>query len=121
MPRQDTVWSYGAADDGYGLGVILENVDQALKYKADWKQGIKVLFTDAEEVGMMGMKAQLQNNREVFDNVGLIINLETRGPYGPALLFETSPGAHFISNSMSQGAVLIDSDGIVRVKCSDNQ
>ena len=27
--------------------------------------------------------------------------------------------ANFISNSMSQGAVLIDSDGIVRVKCSD--
>lgn len=92
MPRQDTVWSYGATDDGYGLGVILESVDQALKYKADWKQGIKVLFTDAEEVGMMGMKAQWQNNREVFDNVGLIINLEARGPYGPALLFETSPG-----------------------------
>ncbi len=92
MPRQDTVWSYGAADDGYGLGVILESVDQALKYRTDWKQGVKVLFTDAEEVGMMGMKAQWQNNREVFDNVGLIINLEARGPYGPALLFETSPG-----------------------------
>ena len=29
--------------------------------------------------------------------------------------------AHFISNSMSQGAVLIDNDGIVRVKCSDGQ
>lgn len=28
--------------------------------------------------------------------------------------------AHFISNSMSQGAVLIDNDGIVRIKCSDN-
>ncbi len=27
--------------------------------------------------------------------------------------------AHFISNSMSQGAVLIDGDGIVRIKCSD--
>lgn len=27
--------------------------------------------------------------------------------------------AHFISNSMSQGAVLIDNDGIVRVKCLD--
>ncbi len=27
--------------------------------------------------------------------------------------------AHFISNSMSQGAVLIDGNGIVRVKCSD--
>lgn len=28
--------------------------------------------------------------------------------------------AHFISNSMSQGAVLIDNDGIVRVKCLDS-
>ncbi len=28
--------------------------------------------------------------------------------------------AHFISNSMSQGAVLIDGDGIVRVKCKEN-
>ena len=27
--------------------------------------------------------------------------------------------AHFISNSMSQGAVLIDDSGIVRIKCSD--
>ena len=27
--------------------------------------------------------------------------------------------AHFISNSMSQGAVLIDGDGIVRIKCKD--
>lgn len=27
MPK-DTVWSYGAADDGYGLGVILETVSQ---------------------------------------------------------------------------------------------
>ena len=27
--------------------------------------------------------------------------------------------AHFISNSMSQGAVLIDAAGIVRVKCSE--
>ncbi|MBR1380280.1 MAG: hypothetical protein IJ560_01690 [Alphaproteobacteria bacterium] len=27
--------------------------------------------------------------------------------------------AHFISNSMSQGAVLIDNNGIVRVKCAD--
>lgn len=92
MPRRDTVWSYGAADDGYGVGVILETVAQALKYRDEWQQGVKVLFTDAEEVGMMGMKAQWQDDREVFDNVGLLINLEARGPYGPALLFETSPG-----------------------------
>ena len=85
MPK-DTVWSYGAADDGYGLGVILETVSQVLKSRNDWSQGLKVLFTDAEEAGMMGMKAIAGNDPEVFGNVGLLINLEARGPWGPVLL-----------------------------------
>jgi len=89
---RDTVWSYGAADDGYGVGVILETVSQLLKVRPEWKQGIKVLFTDAEEVGMMGMTAIWENDREVFDNVGLMINVEARGSMGPALLFEACPG-----------------------------
>ena len=92
IAKSDTVWSYGAADDGYGVGVILETVAQALKYRTDWKQGVKVLFTDAEEVGMKGMKAMWENNREEFNDVGFMINIEARGPFGPALLFETSPG-----------------------------
>ena len=91
MPK-DTVWSYGAADDGYGVGVILETVSQLLKQREHWKQGVKVLFTDAEEVGMMGMTAIWENNREVFDNVGFMINVEARGPWGPALMFEACPG-----------------------------
>ena len=91
MPK-DTVWSYGAADDGYGVGVILETVSQLLKQREHWSQGVKVLFTDAEEVGMMGMTAMWENDREMFDNVGMVINLEARGPYGPALLFEACPG-----------------------------
>ena len=89
---RDTVWSYGAADDGYGVGVALETVSQLLKERDQWNQGVKVLFTDAEEVGMMGMKAIWENDRHVFDNVGLIINIEARGPWGPALLFEACPG-----------------------------
>lgn len=93
MPRQDTVWSYGAADDGYGVGVILETLNQALKYRSEWKQSFKILFTDAEEPGMQGMKALWREHREVFDEVGLMINVEARGPFGPALLFETSPGS----------------------------
>lgn len=89
---KDTVWAYGAADDGYGVGVTLETVSQALKFRDQWKQGIKVLFTDAEEVGMMGMTAIWENDRQVFDNVGFMINIEARGPWGPALLFEACPG-----------------------------
>lgn len=88
----DTVISKGAVDDGYGLGIILENVRQALKYRQEWSQGIKVLFTDAEEVDLQGMKAAYKHNKEIFDNVGLILNIEARGPFGPALLFETSMG-----------------------------
>lgn len=103
MP-EDTVWSKGAADDGYGVGVTLETLSQLLKKKADWKQGVKVLFTDAEEVGMVGMKAQWAENKEVFDNVGLMINLEARGPYGPCLLFETSPGNEKIMELYSKAA-----------------
>lgn len=90
--RSGTVWSYGAADDGYGVGIILESVETLLHRRGEWKQGIKVLYTDAEEVGMVGMKNIYRNNPEVFENVGLVINVEARGPYGSALLFETSEG-----------------------------
>ena len=103
MPK-DTVWSYGAADDGYGVGVTLETLSHLLKNRADWKQGVKVLFTDAEEVGMVGMKAQWANNKEVFDNVGFMINLEARGPFGPCLLFETCPGNEKVMELYSKAA-----------------
>lgn len=100
------VWSYGAADDGYGLGVTLETVSQLLKRRSDWKQGVKVLFTDAEEVGMEGMKAQVADStgKHIFDNVGLVINLEARGPYGPCLLFETSDGNEKVMELYSNSA-----------------
>ena len=103
MPK-DTVWSYGAADDGYGVGVILETVSQLLKERDNWRQGVKVLFTDAEEVGMMGMKAMWKNDKDVFSNVGLMINIEGRGTYGPALLFETCPGNEKIMDLYSDAA-----------------
>lgn len=89
---RDTVWSYGAADDGYGVGVILETVSQLLNERDQWSQGVKILFTDAEEPGMIGMTAMWENDRQEFDNVGLMINVEARGPWGPALLFEACPG-----------------------------
>ncbi len=86
------VYSHGAADDGYGLGVILESVRLALRYRDDWKQGVKILFTDTEESDLEGMKCALSDNPEIFDNVGLVINVEARGVKGPVLLFETSAG-----------------------------
>ena len=84
--------SFGAADDGYGVGVILETVSCLLEHRGQWKQGVRILFTDAEETKMIGMKMMWEHKRDVFKDVGLIINVEARGPWGPALMFETSPG-----------------------------
>ena len=89
---KDTVFSFGAADDGYGLGVIMELVAGAMKYRDEWKQGIKVLFTDAEEHNMDGMRSAFAENKEIFDGVNFALNIEARGVKGPALLFETSGG-----------------------------
>ncbi|HPH53611.1 MAG: M28 family peptidase [Bacteroidales bacterium] len=85
----ETVLSYGAADDGYGCGVALESLKQALRYRGEWRQGIKILLTDSEEWKLAGINSALEHNPEIFDNVGLIINLESRGNKGPVLLFET--------------------------------
>lgn len=104
MPKRDTVWSYGAADDGYGVGVILETVGQLVKSRDNWNQGVKVLFTDAEEVGMKGMTAAWENNKEIFEDVGFMINCEARGPWGPCLLFETCPGNEKIMDLYAQNA-----------------
>lgn len=92
VPVKDSTCSFGAADDGYGVSVILEEVRVALQNRSEWKQNLKVLLTDAEEVGMIGMKCEWEHNRPMFENVGLLINVEARGPFGPALLFETSKG-----------------------------
>lgn len=53
---------------------------------------------------MKGMKAMWERDRAQFEDVGLMINLEARGPFGPALLFETSPGNERLMELYSQTA-----------------
>lgn len=91
-PDGRTVCSYGAADDGYGLAVALELARGAMTYSHEWNQGLKILFTDSEEHELDGMRKALEEDFHLFDNVGLLINIDARGVRGPALLFETSEG-----------------------------
>ena len=90
--RDRYVYSLGAADDGYGVAVILELLNNLLKSRNEWKHGIKVLFTDSEESALEGMKYALKLDSHIFYKVNLAVNIEARGVKGPALLFETSPG-----------------------------
>lgn len=105
MTPDGMVCSYGAADDGYGLGVILELVRGALTYCGEWKQGLKVLFTDAEENELDGMRYALEKDNHIFDGVGLVVNVEARGVKGPALLFETSDGNDVLMDFYIDNAV----------------
>lgn len=88
----ETHLSFGAADDGYGLGVILETARLAMKYRDKWKQSFRIIFTDAEENRLDGIRKALENEPDFFRNTGLAINIEARGVKGPAILFETSAG-----------------------------
>lgn len=62
-----------------------------------------------------------ENNRDCFiyhaTSVGHACGQEVKTD----ISWHGERAAHFISNSMSQGAVLIDNDGIVRVKCLDKE
>lgn len=89
--RGQKVYSYGAADDGYGVGICLELARGALTYKNEWANGIRILLTDCEEPKMVGMKTLYDNHPELFEDVALACNIDARGVKGPALLFETSP------------------------------
>jgi hypothetical protein len=87
----------GAADDGAGVAAVLETV--RVLSAASRQRDVMVLFTDGEELGMLGAKAFFTSDPERA-HVGLAINLEARGDRGRALMFEThrnaGPLIHFL-------------------------
>lgn len=100
--------SFGAADNGYGMALIFELLNSSKKYRQEWKRGLKILFTDAEEIGLVGMKLAYSVNKDFFKDIDFVINLEARGVKGPAVLFETSGNQKdiiklFIENSNTTG------------------
>lgn len=79
--------SYGAADDGYALGTMLEIAH--LYQGQQLENTLYLLFTDAEEIGMVGAEC-VARDKDLMAKVGFVINLEARGVSGPAYMFETS-------------------------------
>jgi hypothetical protein len=77
----------GAADDGSGVAVILESL-RALLADGTPATPLMAVFTDGEEVGLLGAKLFAQS--PAFAEVGPILNIEARGTNGAARMFETS-------------------------------
>ena len=84
-PQEDTGFSCGMADDGYGIATIIETIRFIKANQNQMELGIKVLITDGEEIGLLGSEQAVKNNPELFDNVVAAINIEARGTSGPVL------------------------------------
>ncbi|MDE6442076.1 MAG: Zn-dependent exopeptidase M28, partial [Clostridia bacterium] len=80
--------SHGALDDGYGVATVLELA--RIFSSANLKNGIKLAILDAEEEGVLGSEALVNEYPQWLDDVNLVINLEGRGNKGPLYLFQTS-------------------------------
>ena len=79
----------GASDDASAVAGLLETA-RALKTQPSLRNDVIFLFTDGEEIGLLGAKAFVDEHPWAKD-VGLVLNFEARGNSGPSMMFETSP------------------------------
>lgn len=76
----------GAGDDAAGVAALLETA-RAL---APGRNTLRILITDAEEVGLLGAQGYVDALGEKRPTLAL--NFEARGGGGPVFMFETSEG-----------------------------
>jgi pimeloyl-ACP methyl ester carboxylesterase len=80
----------GAGDDAFGVAAALEAA-RVLAARPSPRYSLMVVFTDAEEDGLLGARALVQD-AEVKARLKTFINIEAIGVSGPVPLFETGPG-----------------------------
>ena len=80
--------SPGASDDGAAVVSILETL-RALKSSQPLRNDVIALFSDGEEVGLLGARAFVYQHPWAKD-VGVVLNFDARGSSGPVIMFETS-------------------------------
>jgi hypothetical protein len=89
MSHYDTVPnSPGAGDDSAGVATALE-LAANLRASGQLERTVIFLFTDGEEVGLLGASAFFESD-PLNGNVGVVLNMEARGTSGRAVMFETS-------------------------------
>lgn len=82
--------SFGAADDGSGVAALLETL-RALDASPPLDRDVIILFSDAEEDGLLGAEAFVDLHPWAHD-VGVVLNFDARGDQGPVFMFQTSAG-----------------------------
>ncbi|BAI76838.1 peptidase (plasmid) [Azospirillum sp. B510] len=91
VAHYDTVrHSPGAGDNTAAVGALLETMRAVLAGPRP-QHDLIFLFSDGEEVGMLGATAFLEQHRWAR-NVAFVMNFDARGRSGPSIMFETGPG-----------------------------
>jgi hypothetical protein len=100
MAHYDSVGAGGgASDDGMGTAAILE-VARAMRGQT-FRNPVVFLITDGEEAGLLGAEGFIADET-LAREVGVVINVEMRGTYGPSNMFETSTGNRWLIRHLSR-------------------
>ncbi|MEO6232439.1 MAG: M20/M25/M40 family metallo-hydrolase [Ferruginibacter sp.] len=101
MAHYDSEFSTpGASDDGAGVAAMLET-GRALKASGPLQNDLILLFTDGEEIGLMGARAFVKDSSLIKD-IGLVINFEGRGNAGPSNMFEVNDHNGWVINEYAK-------------------
>ena len=90
----------GAGDDGSGVVTILEGL-RALGERGQLRNDLIVLITDAEEPGLLGARAFVDEH-PWMDDVALVVSIEMRGGGGPSMMFETGAENGWVIDALRQ-------------------
>ena len=97
--------SLGASDAGSGVATILEALRAFIASEQQHSNDIVVIITDAEEVGLLGAQAFVEQHPWAKD-IGLALNFEARGSGGSSfMLLETNGGNKALIEAFKQADI----------------
>lgn len=97
--------SLGASDAASGVATILETLRAFIASEHKHSNDIVVIITDAEEIGLLGAQAFVEQHPWAHD-IGLALNFEARGSGGASfMLLETNGGNKALIQAFKQADV----------------
>ncbi|MSQ02197.1 MAG: M28 family peptidase [Myxococcales bacterium] len=109
VAHSDTVpGAPGAADDGLGLGVLVETARALGPHPR-----LHLLVTDGEERGLLGAEAFLAGADAPAPQ--LLINVEARGTAGPAYMFQTAGASRPLLDAWQASGCAAQATSLARV------
>jgi hypothetical protein len=92
----------GASDNAAAVVTLLETL-RALKAGPRLRNDMIFLFTDAEEIGLLGAQAFVDESA-LSKDLGVALNFEARGTSGPSIMFETSGQNEWVIKEFARAA-----------------